>query len=51
MSDMNTIIELKDVCKTVDDTIAVENFNLAIQKGEFVTFSAPRAAARRPPSE
>ena len=36
MSDAKTIIELKDVCKSFDDTVAVENFNLTVQKGEFV---------------
>ena len=46
MSDTNTIIELKDVCKTFDDTIAVENFNLAIQKGEFVTFLGPSGCGK-----
>ena len=41
MSQTSTIIELKDVCKSFDDTVAVENFNLSIQKGEFVTFLGP----------
>ena len=46
MSDTSTIIELKNVCKTFDDTIAVENFNLAVQKGEFVTFRSPTGPGR-----
>ena len=46
MSGTNTIIELKDVCKSFDDTIAVENFNLAIQKGEFVTFLGPSGCGK-----
>ena len=46
MSETSTIIELKNVCKTFDDTVAVENFNLAIQKGEFVTFLGPSGCGK-----
>ena len=36
------IIELIDVKKVFDDeTIAVDNFNLEVKKGEFVTFLGP----------
>ena len=38
----NYIIELKNVSKIFDDdTIAVDNFNLYVRKGEFVTFLGP----------
>ena len=46
MSESSTIIELRDVCKSFDDTIAVENFNLSIQKGEFVTFLGPSGCGK-----
>ena len=46
MSDANTIIELKNVCKSFDDTIAVENFNLTVKKGEFVTFLGPSGCGK-----
>ena len=46
MSQTSTIIELKDVCKSFDDTVAVENFNLSIQKGEFVTFLGPSGCGK-----
>ncbi|MCD7728641.1 MAG: ABC transporter ATP-binding protein, partial [Clostridia bacterium] len=42
----NNIIELIDVCKQFDDTIAVEHFNLAVQKGEFVTFLGPSGCGK-----
>ncbi len=34
---MNTIIEFKNVCKSYDDKTVIDNFSLAIEKGEFVT--------------
>ena len=46
MSQTNAIIELKDVCKKFDDTVAVENFNLTIEKGEFVTFIGPSGCGK-----
>lgn len=46
MSQTNAIIELKDVCKQFDDTVAVENFNLTIEKGEFVTFLGPSGCGK-----
>ena len=46
MSDAKTIIELKDVCKSFDDTVDVENFNLTVQKGEFVTFLGPSGCGK-----
>ncbi|MCD8371896.1 MAG: ABC transporter ATP-binding protein [Clostridia bacterium] len=42
----NNIIELIDVCKQFDDTIAVEHFNLTVQKGEFVTFLGPSGCGK-----
>lgn len=46
MSQTNAIIELKNVCKQFDDTVAVENFNLTIEKGEFVTFLGPSGCGK-----
>ncbi|MGN0805227.1 MAG: ATP-binding cassette domain-containing protein [Candidatus Coproplasma sp.] len=47
---MNTnenIIELIDVKKEFDgDTIAVDNFNLTVKKGEFVTFLGPSGCGK-----
>ena len=43
----NNIIELIDVRKEFDDeTIAVDNFNLAVKKGEFVTFLGPSGCGK-----
>ena len=38
---MSTLIELKDVCKAYDGQNVVDNVNLNIEKGEFVTFLGP----------
>ena len=35
------IIELKNIKKCYDDMVVVEDFNLEVQKGEFVTFLGP----------
>lgn len=41
------IIELIDVCKVFDDdTVAVDNFNLQVKKGEFVTFLGPSGCGK-----
>ena len=41
------IIELIDVKKVFDDeTIAVDNFNLQVKKGEFVTFLGPSGCGK-----
>ena len=43
----NYIIELKNVSKIFDDdTIAVDNFNLYVRKGEFVTFLGPSGCGK-----
>ena len=44
------IIELKNIKKVFDDTVVVEDFNLTVKKGEFVTFLVHQAVARRPRS-
>ena len=44
---MENIIELKNVTKIFDDeTIAVDNFNLEVKKGEFVTFLGPSGCGK-----
>lgn len=40
------IIELKNVCKEFDGTMVVENFNLYVNKGEFVTFLGPSGCGK-----
>lgn len=43
----NNIIELKNVSKIYDDdTIAVDDFNLYVRKGEFVTFLGPSGCGK-----
>ena len=42
----NAIIELKNVFKSFEQTYAVENFNLCVKKGEFVTFLGPSGCGK-----
>lgn len=42
----NNIIELKDIKKEFDDTVVVDNFNLTVKKGEFVTFLGPSGCGK-----
>ena len=43
----NYIIELKNVSKIFDDdTVAVDNFNLYVRKGEFITFLGPSGCGK-----
>ncbi len=42
----NIIIELKNVSKDYEQTRAVDNFNLYVQKGEFVTFLGPSGCGK-----
>ncbi len=46
MKKENIIIELIDVNKMFDDTYAVENFNLYVKKGEFITFLGPSGCGK-----
>ncbi|MGN1061072.1 MAG: ABC transporter ATP-binding protein, partial [Candidatus Coproplasma sp.] len=47
MKDSENIIELIDIKKVYDgDTIAVDNFNLNVKKGEFVTFLGPSGCGK-----
>ncbi len=40
------IIELKNIKKCYDDMVVVEDFNLEVQKGEFVTFLGPSGCGK-----
>ncbi len=40
------IIELKNVKKVFDNTVVVEDFNLKVKKGEFVTFLGPSGCGK-----
>lgn len=42
----NIIIELKNVSKHYDQTYAVEDFNLYVKKGEFITFLGPSGCGK-----
>lgn len=47
MNESTNIIELINVHKEFDDeTVAVENFNLEVKKGEFVTFLGPSGCGK-----
>ena len=46
MKKENIIIELINVNKKFDDTFAVENFNLYVNKGEFITFLGPSGCGK-----
>ena len=40
------IIELKNIKRVFDDTVVVEDFNLEVKKGEFVTFLGPSGCGK-----
>ena len=40
------IIELKNIKKVFEDTVVVEDFNLTVKKGEFVTFLGPSGCGK-----
>ena len=40
------IIELRNIKKVFDDTVVVEDFNLEVKKGEFVTFLGPSGCGK-----
>lgn len=46
MEKKDVIIELKNVSKVYDSTAAVEDFNLYVNKGEFITFLGPSGCGK-----
>lgn len=42
----DTLIEFKNVKKVFDDTVVVEDFNLEVKKGEFVTLLGPSGCGK-----
>ena len=42
----NVIIDLKNVTKEFGDNVVVDNFNLYVRKGEFVTFLGPSGCGK-----
>lgn len=46
MEKNDVILKLVDVKKSFDGSIVVENFNLSVQKGEFVTFLGPSGCGK-----
>ena len=42
----NNIIELRNIKKVFDDTVVVEDFNLTVKRGEFVTFLGPSGCGK-----
>ena len=46
MERSNNIIELRNIKKVFDDTVVVEDFNLTVKRGEFVTFLGPSGCGK-----
>ena len=46
MENTSKIIELIDVCKEFDGVSVVENINLYVRKGEFITFLGPSGCGK-----
>lgn len=46
MKKENVILELVNVNKEFDDKVVVENFNLYVKKGEFITFLGPSGCGK-----
>ena len=46
MEKNSNIIELRNIKKVFDDTAAVEDFNLTVRRGEFVTFLGPSGCGK-----
>ena len=46
MEKNNNIIELRNIKKVFDDTAVVEDFNLTVKRGEFVTFLGPSGCGK-----
>lgn len=46
MENKDIILELKNVNKKFDDSLVVEDFNLYVKKGEFITFLGPSGCGK-----
>ena len=46
MEENNYIIDLKNVSKIFDGVTVVDNFNLYVKKGEFITFLGPSGCGK-----
>ena len=46
MDETNTIISLRSVCKVFDEVTVVDDFNLDVRKGEFITILGPSGCGK-----
>jgi len=46
MKNNNHIINIVDVCKEFDGVSVIENLNLYVKKGEFITFLGPSGCGK-----
>lgn len=46
MTKKDVILELVNVNKSFNDSVVVENFNLYVNKGEFITFLGPSGCGK-----
>ena len=46
MTKKDVILELVNVNKSLNDSVVVENYNLYVNKGEFITFLGPTVCGK-----